>query len=136
MNTNTIGAITEIKCQLHFMELGYIVSVPTTPERYDFILDTGENLYKIQVKTAHAIDGGLEFSVCSSHFVNGKVTHSHYKDDNIDFFCTEFNGVYYLVPVSECGKDSKRLRLEPTKNGQVKGISFAKDYIAKEVLSK
>lgn len=136
MNTNTIGAITELKCQLHFMELGYVVSVPLTPERYDFILDTGEHLYKIQVKTSHADEGGFSFSVCSSHFVNGKVKHTHYKDDNIDFFCTEFEGNCYLVPVSECGKDSKKLRLEPTKNGQVKGISFAKDYLAKEVLSK
>ena len=43
---------------------------------------------------------------------------------------------YYLVPVKECGSREKTLRLIPTKSGQVKGISFAKDYIAEEVLKR
>ena len=33
-----------------------------------------------------------------------------------------FNGKTYLVPVEECGSD-KRLRIEPAKNGQVRGIT-------------
>ena len=51
MNTNFKGVITELKCKTYFLELGYIVSTPEVPVRYDFILDTGEKLYKIQVKT-------------------------------------------------------------------------------------
>ena len=57
-------------------------------------------------------------------------------NDNIDYFCTWYNNECYLIPVSECGRTEKNLRLVPTKNGQVKGISFAKDYIAKEVLNR
>lgn len=136
MRTSVIGTITEMKSQLYFIQLGYIVSVPITQERYDFILDTGKQLYKIQVKTSFEVDGGFQFPTCSSHVIKGKVTHTHYKDDDIDFFCTEFNENYYLIPVSECGQTAKRLRLEPTKNNQRQGISFAKDYIATEILDK
>ena len=42
----------------------------------------------------------------------------------------------YLIPIEECGGAEKNLRLVPPKNGQVKGINFAKNYIAKEVLKR
>ena len=135
-DTNLIGAITEMKCKTYFLELGYTVSTPENPARYDFILDVHGKLFTIQVKTCRFNDEKITFSTCSSHFVNGKTTHSDYKNDNIDYFCTWFNNECYLVPVQECGKSEKNLRLLPTKNGQVKGISFAKDYIAKEVLNR
>lgn len=135
MDTNIKGIITEIKCKLYFLELGYIVSTPEHPVRYDFILDTGKQLLKIQVKTSQFDGEKITFSTCSSHYVKGKVTHTDYKLDNIDYFCTWWEDECYLVPVSECGKYEKSLRILPTKNGQVRGISFAKDYIAKEVIS-
>ena len=71
MDTNLIGAITELKCITYFLELGYTVSVPQNPCRYDFIIDTGNNLYKIQVKTCNTTrrEGGITFSTCSSHYV-------------------------------------------------------------------
>lgn len=134
LNPSTIGTITEMKCQLYFMQLGYVVSVPTTPERYDFILDTGKQLYRIQAKTAHEVDNGFEFSVCSCRSVDGKTISTDYQNDNIDFFCTQFDEVFYLIPAFECGVRSKRLRLKPTKNNQTQGICFAKDYIATKIL--
>ena len=134
MNTNIIGTITELKCKTYFLECGYTVSTPESPTRYDFILDTGNELLKIQVKTCHSDGEKLTFSTCSSHYVKGKITHTDYQNDNIDYFCTWYENECYLVPVQECGKNEKNLRLVPTKNGQVKGIYFAKNYIAKEVL--
>lgn len=136
MNTNIKGTITELKCKIYFLELGYTVSTPENPTRYDFILDTGEKLLKIQAKTCSSDGEKLSFSTCSSHFVNGKVTHTDYRNDNIDYFCTWYENECYLVPVLDCGTTQKNLRLIPTKSGQVKGISFAKDYVAKEVLNR
>ena len=135
-DTNIVGTITELKCITYFLELGYTVSVPQNPSRYDFIIDTGNNLFKIQVKTGNTTraEGCLTFSTCSSHYIKGKHVHSDYKNDNIDYFCTFFENECYLIPVSECGSSEKRLRLIPTKNGQTHNICFAKDYIAKEVL--
>lgn len=134
MNTNIIGAVTELKCMTYFLELGYNVSVPQAPCRYDFILDTGKELLKIQVKTSHFEEDGIVFSTSSAHYINGKFIHTDYKEDNIDYFCTWYENKCYLILVSECGKSEKKLRTQPTKNGQIKNISFAKDYIAEEVL--
>ena len=136
MDTNIIGTITELKCITYFLELGYTVSIPQNPTRYDFILDTGKELLRIQVKTCNTTrqEGAITFSTNSSHYVNGKHVHTDYKKDNIDYFCTFYEQQCYLVPIEECGSTEKRLRIIPPKNGQIKNICFAKDYIAKEVL--
>lgn len=138
MDTNIKGTITELKCKTYFLELGYMVSTPESPTRYDFILDTGKKLLKIQVKTCHSKedDTKIMFKTSSTHITASGSTRHHYQDDGIDYFCTWYDNECYLIPVSDCGKDAKCLRLKPTKNGQVKNISFAKDYLAKEVLSK
>lgn len=137
-DTNRIGTVTELKCITYFVELGYTVSVPQNPCRYDFILDTGNNLFRVQVKTCNTTrhPGGITFNTSSSHFVKGEHTQTNYKDDNIDYFCTYYDNECYLVPVSECGNRQKCLRLESLKHNQTKNISFAKDYIAGEILNQ
>lgn len=133
-NTNLKGTITELKCKLYFLELGYTVSTPDTPDRYDFILDCNRQLLKIQVKTSHEVDGKIVFETCSSHITRNGISRQTYKED-IDYFCTWYNNECYLIPVNECGSSKKYLRLVPTKNGQIKNICFAKNYIAKEILA-
>ena len=135
MDTNIKGTITELKCKTYFLELGYMVSTPESPTRYDFILDIGTELLKIQVKTSHSDGEKLTFKTTSRHITSKGSTVHHYKNDGIDYFCTWYNGECYLIPVQECGTSEKCLRLVPTKNGEVKNISFAKNYIAKEVLT-
>lgn len=137
IDTNIIGTITELKCITYFLELGYTVSVPQNPTRYDFILDTGERLLKIQVKTSNAfrVEGAITFETCSSHITRTGANRRNYENE-VDYFCTYFNNECYLVPVEECGSRTKNLRIVPPKNGQIKNICFAKDYIAKEVLNK
>lgn len=137
-NTNIKGLTTELQCQTYFIQLGYVVSVPLGPQRYDFILDTGKELLKIQVKSCSNSDPAvLEFSTKSVHYNKTNGYYSvDYKENEIDYFCTFFDNECYLIPFSEIGSSSKKLRLLPTKNGQVKNICFAKDYIAKEVLNR
>ena len=135
MDTNLKGTITELKCKLYFLELGYTVSTPENPDRYDFILDIGEKLLKIQVKTSHSNGEKIMFETCSSHITREGASRKSYKNQ-IDYFCTWFENECYLIPVEECGSREKSLRLIPIKNGQIKNICFAKDYIAKEVLCK
>lgn len=53
-NTQMAGAITEQKCFLKCLEMGFQVSKPLFDNaRYDFILDTGKNIFKVQIKTSH-----------------------------------------------------------------------------------
>lgn len=135
MDTNLKGTITELKCKLYFLELGYTVSTPENPDRYDFILDTKEKLLKIQVKTSHSDGEKIMFETCSTHITRNGSSRQTYKNQ-IDYFCTWFENECYLIPVEECGSRLKSLRLIPTKNGQIKNVYFANDYIAKEVLCK
>lgn len=128
------GRITELKCELWLLEHGFIVSTPNIPYQYDFLVDVGGKVLKIQVKTSHADNDAITFNLCSlTHNASG-YTKRVYNENAVDYFMTEFNGKYYLVPFNECGTRSKRLRLKPTKNNQTKGVSFAKDYLAEKIL--
>lgn len=131
------GNITEISCMLECIKLGYNVSIPYGDcERYDFIVDINNHLYRVQVKTAndsHIEDGYITFRCSNSTTKEGK-NHQHvYTSNEIDFFATFYDGKCYLVPVGHC-TSSKSLRFTPPKNGQMEGISFAKDYELKEVV--
>lgn len=138
-NTQYKGALTEQKCFLKCIEMGFTISKPVFDNaRYDFILDTGKNLLKIQVKTSHWKDEehtGFIFNCYSQHaLMNGKNKVMKYTKDEIDFFMTEKEGIFYLYPAPEQGIKEKTLRVLPTKSGQIKNISFAKDYIFEEVI--
>ena len=45
MDTIKKGTITELYCELDFTKLGYVVSQPITPCRYDFIVDLDAGSY-------------------------------------------------------------------------------------------
>lgn len=131
------GRITELKCELWFLERGYVVSIPDVPYQYDFLVDINNKIYKIQVKTCRETgDGSIVFNLSSMTHNQQGYTKRTYNKNSVDFFMTEYNDNFYLVPFNECGNKEKRLRLIPTKSGQVKGISFAKDYLAENFLNK
>ena len=137
MDNITKGTITELKCMTRLLELGYNVSVPQKPARYDFIIDTGVELLKVQVKTSHAHNGtdAFIFATASRRQSRDGVVSHDYKLDGIDYFCTWYDGQCYLVPVEDCGRHEKILRLAPTVNGQVKNIAFAENYNAGRILT-
>lgn len=137
-NTQIAGALTEQKCFLKCLEHGFYVSKPLFDNaRYDFILDTGKKLLKIQIKTAHWSNNertGFTFNGYSQHATGNGNKRMKYTNKEIDFFMTEFQNIFYLYPAQETGFVEKTLRLQPTLSGQTKGISFAQDYIFEEVI--
>lgn len=136
MNSKQKGNITELETMLAFLKLGFNVLTPYGDcERYDFVVDANGRFYKIQTKTASTEDDGasFKFSCRSSNRSNGRINHHKYTKDEIDYFATFFDGKCYLIPVEECGSD-KRLRLFPTKNGETRGVTWAKYYEIGEVV--
>ena len=132
------GRITELKCELWFLEHGYLVSIPDVPYQYDFLVDVNGKILKIQVKTAckESDNSGFKIKVCSiTHNSNG-YARRNYSQNGVDYFMTYCEGEYYLIPFSECGVREKKLRLTLPANGQRKGISFAEDYLAEKILKK
>ena len=136
LNTHFIGEITEQRVALAFLELGIMVSKPLVQSsRYDFIVDINNKLYKIQVKTCNLKEEAyLEFSTSTSHTNTKGTKNMPYSADDVDFFATVYVNECYLIPFDVCGNRSQRLRLMPTKNGQVKNITFAKDFLLKDII--
>lgn len=124
------GNLTELQCITAFYELGLKVSIPFGEDsRYDFIADIDDILYKIQCKTSKEYQDGayIKFS-CRSTRVNatGNISRE-YNSNEIDFFCTFYKGICYLVPVEECSTE-KKMWFHTPKNNQKVGINYAKEY--------
>ena len=116
--------------------MGYQVSQPLVSDsRYDFIIDIKGKLYKIQVKTSRveANDEFFSFTSSSSHTNSKRTINRSYTKDEIDYFATIYNNECYIIPIEDCGAREVRLRLKPTKNNQIVGVRFAKDYKLKNI---
>lgn len=136
LSSHFIGEITEQQVALEFLKQGILLSKPVVQSsRYDFIADINNNLYKIQVKTSKCIENAsLEFATSTSHTNTKGTLNISYTENEVDFFATFYQNQCYLIPFNLCGKRSQRLRLLPTKNGQVKGILFAKDFKLEDII--
>lgn len=131
LNTHFQGEITELKVAESFLQLGYQVCKPLVSDsRYDFIVDVNHQLYKIQVKTASLSDDGdyIEFKTQSTHTNTQRTVYHNYSAEDVDYFATVYNNQCYIIPIEKIGSRSFRLRLKPTKNGQVKNINFAENF--------
>ena len=102
--------------------------------RYDMAIDEAGSLVRIQCKTGRFRNGVIRFNTCSYryHHPNNrgmKVYQHHYRGaaDLFGIYCPETDGVY-LVPVGDTGTRSGSLRVEPTRNHQVKKIRWAQEF--------
>lgn len=140
-NTKKLGNLTELQCMTYLYQLGYSISIPFgNADKYDLILDVNDKLYKVQIKHSSEYfddNGEIEYikfkCTWQSHNIYG-YARTQYKENEIDFFATFYNGKCYLVPQKECSNE-KRLRIKPPKNGQKSRVSFLEDYVAEKVIS-
>ena len=137
LNSHFIGEITEQQVTLEFLKQGILISKPLVQSsRYDFIADINNKLYKIQVKTGRFKEESyLEFATSTSHTNTKGTINISYSEDDVDFFATMYNGQCYLIPYRLCGKRAQRLRFVSAKNGQTKGILFAKDFKLEDIIN-
>ena len=139
MDTRITGELTELKCQMFCLERGFIVSKPIVDNaRYDLLLDYNNKFYRIQIKTSRWMSEeheGIVFNCKSQHSVAGGNKIMKYTPEEVDFFMTEFEGEFYLIPC-EKAKSEIRLRFKPTKNHQDDKATFAKDFKFEEVIQR
>jgi len=104
-DTVRIGAITETKAILRFLELGYNVFTPFGDgSKCDLIIqDTNGILSRVQCKTSRFNLKSEVFNAYSTNrtrSIGGKKVRVRYTKEDIDFFCTfNCNGDMYLIPV-------------------------------------
>ena len=132
MNTSTIGLQTEARILSDLVNTGHQVFIPFgETSRSDFIIDNGFGLVRAQCKTGRLRNGVVIWDTASreKNWATGTSSNRGYTDD-IDVFlvyCPETDQTY-SVPVGMVAKGKARLRLEPTRNGQSKGVKYAEDY--------
>lgn len=136
LSSHFIGEITEQQVALEFLKQGILLSKPLVQSsRYDFIADINNKLYKIQVKTGNFKDNAyLEFATSTSHTNTKGTLNISYTSNDVDFFATIYENQCYLIPFNLCGKRAQRIRFIPTKNGQIKGVLFAKDFKLEDII--
>lgn len=127
MNTVQKGEIAFLKCSLRAVELGAVLSKPTTDARYDAILDIKGDLSRVQVKycdspatkSQHAIR--LTLARRGRRYVKAEI-------DAILVFIPQLDRIVRLTHEHFDEKREISLRLKPSANGQVKKVRLAEDY--------
>jgi hypothetical protein len=104
-NNKGKGELAELAFLYKVSGLGFGVAKPYGDnERYDFILDSGERFWRVQVRSTSGIAKGRSCYIVASrrgHSPNSKA----YQAGEIDFFVVYIVplGVWYVIPVGEIG---------------------------------
>ena len=142
MDTKRIGNSTELNCIACLYDCGCEILLPYgDSQKYDIVVCYNNKFYKIQCKTANTTykeDGSIDYITIKTSWESGRKSRKkiHYSKNDIDFFATYFDKQCYLIPVEETASTVKTIRFALPKNGQVKGMTFAKDYVCKNVLER
>ncbi len=109
---------------------GYGVLVPWgVNQRYDLLIEQDGKFLRAQCKTGRLRHGAIRFATKSVRMKTRKAFWRGYVGE-ADLFlvhCPQTGGVY-VVPVDEAPTQEMRLRVEPSRNNQARGIHWAKDY--------
>ena len=132
-STHQKGEIAQLKVQLRAAEKGLILSKPLIDTRYDFILDDGQKLERVQVKYA----SGKAQNSLGSIRVNlksweGRKLRRRYCANEVDallVYIPQIDRVLRFEAGFFCERESFIVRIQPAKNGQTKGTLSATDFV-------
>ena len=128
-NSKDRGDETEAAIIHRLIAEGYSVSVPFGDnDKYDIIVDSGENLYRIQCKTAwQNKDETIRFNTHSQTTKNGEYHENTYRDQ-IDAFVVRYpdTDTLYWIPVSAATEQKMELRFTAAIDHP--SINWAEDY--------
>jgi len=122
-NNKAKGDLSEIAFLYKAAGLGFGVAKPYgDKERYDFILDSGERFWRVQVKSTSYAEAGRKGYVvnvwhnCKGHSAGSyKANVGSYKAEEIDFLAAHIVpiDIWYIVPVDQLAS-LYSLRLYPS----------------------
>lgn len=128
-DTSSIGNKTEAMVLAALVQVGYEPLIPFGGGHpYDIALDDGGKLTRIQCKTGRLLKEGVVYFPTAIWCRN--LSYRSYRGD-VDFFgvyCAD-TGQVYLVPIADVPERGASLRVVPPRNGQTRGVRWAKDYV-------
>ena len=128
-DTSSIGNKTEAIVLAALVHAGYLTLLPFGGGHpYDIALDVGDKLLRVQRKTGRLMKEGVVFFPTASWCRS--LSYRSYRAD-VDLFGVYCPGTQqvYLVPIEDVPERAASLRVVPPKNGQTRGIRWAKDYV-------
>ena len=132
-STHQKGEIAQLRIQLRAAEKGVILSKPLIDSRYDFILDDGKKLERVQVKYANGrwrnSQGSIRISLKSWEGRKLRRRYGAHEVDALLVYVPQIDKVLRFGTNIFCERAGFTVRIEPAKNGQTKGILHAKDFI-------
>lgn len=127
------GTIAQLKVELRAAEKGVVLSKPCLDVRYDYILDDGSRLQRVQVKYGDGIASHASgVVVVNLRGWKGKEISRVYCEDEVDallVYVPKIDKVLKFTAPQFCGKTSLYVRLKPPLNGQAKGTLLAQDHL-------
>ena len=132
VTTDQKGAIAETAIGHAAVKLGIDVYRPIAEGgRFDLIFNLGARLLRVQCKWAVRRKGVLNVRCYSCRRSADGLLHRRYTAREIDAiaaYCAETDRCYLLPVDLVDGHGVLSLRLEPTRNGQKRGIRWADDF--------
>jgi hypothetical protein len=129
VTTRDKGTHSELRVETRLINLGFAVSTPSTEERYDLVVDSGEEFIAVQVKRMRESGCGSLVFDCKSNF-NGIKDGETYTSEEIDGFIAHDPNTdeMYWVPINEAPKSNMRIRkTDPKKKSG--NINWHEDYL-------
>jgi len=100
-NTCQKGNIVEAKVLAKFVEKGYMVFLPFGEgHKCDLVfIDDFGSLKKVQIKKSRGTNHGT--FIINLYSNGGGYNKVKYTEKDIDYFATEFENVFYLIPIKD-----------------------------------
>lgn len=128
-DTSSVGNQTEAIVLAALVQAGYRPLLPFGGGcPYDIALDLDGKLIRIQCKTGRLLKEGVVFFPTAMWCRNMSYRSYRGHIDSFGVYCPGTKKAY-LVPIEDVPGRAAYLRVEPTKNGQAKGVRWAKDYV-------
>jgi hypothetical protein len=126
------GAIAEARIYAAAVEAGIVVARPLTEgRRYDLIFDLGPKLLRVQCKWAPRKGDVVVVRARTSRYTPSgyvRTTYAVTEVDGIAAYCPQLDACFYVPIDNIAGKSVAHLRLSPTQNGQLAGVTMADRY--------
>jgi hypothetical protein len=130
-DTTGRGDLSEFEIATALMRAGKRVLRPLSAGlRYDLAIDGGDGtVIRAQCKTGVLRDGFITFRVCNADARRPLGVPYQDQIEAFGVFCPQ-NGRTYLIPMTAVVANSStaRLRVEPARNGQQRGIRLAETF--------
>ena len=113
------GDNAELRFMLFNHELGYIVSKPFGDNaKYDLIVDTGNNLERIQVKSTRRKETSSGMDCYNCLVCSGAKSKEKYSEKDIDYIAIYVipENAWYKIPIKEI--KGKTIKLYPHRKSQ------------------